>query len=584
MKDILNLVIDNSLEANSDLKQIYIHPFIKNFKFKKDFQILEYHWNDYKKLSKDYIYLEKLRSNLVFQVGELLNRIHKNNYSNKFWEILIGSWIHSFCVMMFDRWEITSDLNNISKNFMVNLKNYSDQNMAIQTVDELNNLYHLNDFNSYLFSKILNYRFSSNKNFLIKYIDTETPEFNFVKKKFREIKKNKKSLLVDFYRFIFSKKLTNQKYAILRSYLGTKDEIKLNMMLKQLPCVIPNNYFNCEPDLDLRNNLLLENKSDSEFEKFIYHKIMFFIPVSFLEGFDLEREKIQSLKLPKKPKTIFSSNITSKSLLSRYCADKVENGSKLVLGVHGGCYGHYDIHFSEQQETRISDLYLTWGWKKKNISNVKPFGIIRPKTKLKITKKPNLLTMIIPAMSIFEPRIESHIAHKHNNQFIFDPCFKIIDNLNDRIKYENLLVRFYSRNFGLFEFQIFEDKYPKIKKDQHKINYEDLMSNTKIFLSPYLGTGFLETLSLNFPTIIFNSKKVNIIRDDAKPYYDMLKEVNIFFDDEIKLAEHINKVWNNHFDWWNSKNLQESRKEFCNNYAYVNNNKIEELKKIILEI
>ena len=155
-------------------------------------------------------------------------------------------------------------------------------------------------------------------------------------------------------------------------------------MLNQFPCFIPNNYFNCEPDLKLRNILTLENKSTNDFENFIYDKLISFIPVSFLEGFQLEEKKIEKLRLPKNPNTIFSTNINSKSLLVRYCAEKVENGAKLVLGTHGGCYGHYNIHFSEYFETKISDTYLTWGWKDKK--NVKPFGIIRPKVKFKVSK------------------------------------------------------------------------------------------------------------------------------------------------------------------------------------------------------
>ena len=58
-----------------------------------------------------------------------------------------------------------------------------------------------------------------------------------------------------------------------------------------------------------------------------------------------------------------------------------------MLGTHGGCYGHYDIHFSEYFETKISDTYLTWGWKDNKKNNVKPFGIIRPKVKFKVSKK-----------------------------------------------------------------------------------------------------------------------------------------------------------------------------------------------------
>ena len=185
-------------------------------------------------------------------------------------------------------------------------------------------------------------------------------------------------------------------------------------------------------------------------------------------------------------------------------------------------------------------------------------------------------------MSIFEPTLESHIAHKHNNQFIFDPCFKILNNLNDKIKDKNLIMRFHNRQFGLFEYQTFEEKYPKIKKDLQKIKYEDLISRTKIFLSPYLGTGYLETLSINLPTIVFNSKKVNILRDEVKPYYEKLKKVNIFFDDEIELTNHINKIWNNPLKWWNSNNLQEVLKEFCDNFAFDNKNKLKNLKEIIV--
>ena len=79
----------------------------------------------------------------------------------------------------------------------------------------------------------------------------------------------------------------------------------------------------------------------------------------------------------------------------------------------------------------------------------------------------------------------------------------------------------------------------KLKKYLQQIRFEDLMSKTKIFLFLSGQIGYLETLSINIPTIIFNSKKVDIIKDEAKPYYEKLKKVNVFFDDEIKLANHI---------------------------------------------
>ena len=80
-------------------------------------------------------------------------------------------------------------------------------------------------------------------------------------------------------------------------------------------------------------------------------------------------------------------------------------------------------------------------------------------------------------------------------------------------------------------------------------------------MSPYLGTGYLETLALNIPTIVFNSKRNSyLIRDDVKNYYQNLKKVKISFDDEHELSNHINNVWKEPKTWWNSKEVQEEIK------------------------
>ena len=48
--------------------------------------------------------------------------------------------------------------------------------------------------------------------------------------------------------------------------------------------------------------------------------------------------------------------------MSFYCAIKREEGSKLILSQHGGCYGQYDRHWNENFEIKISNKFLTYGW------------------------------------------------------------------------------------------------------------------------------------------------------------------------------------------------------------------------------
>ena len=97
-----------------------------------------------------------------------------------------------------------------------------------------------------------------------------------------------------------------------------------------------------------------------------------------------------------------------------------------------------------------------------------------------------------------------------------------------------------------------------------------------------MGTGYLETLALNIPTIIFISKKNNyVIRDDIKNYYQNLKKTKIFFDDEIELSRHINNIWKEPELWWNLKEVQDAIKIFTNEFAYINKDKINNLKNIL---
>ena len=112
---------------------------------------------------------------------------------------------------------------------------------------------------------------------------------------------------------------------------------------------------------------------------------------------------------------------------------------------------------------------------------IKPFGIIRPLIKLSKKRKSKLLTMIVPAQTTFSKSFESHISLLHNKNFHFNPFFKIIDHLNDEIKLNDLLLRFYPRNLGLNEFEVFQERYPEIKKDKQNIDYKSLISDTKIF-------------------------------------------------------------------------------------------------------
>ena len=136
-----------------------------------------------------------------------------------------------------------------------------------------------------------------------------------------------------------------------------------------------------------RNNLKKLKSSKDSLENFLSIEILKCLPSSYLENFDKVESLVNKIPFPKSPKKIFTIlGIYRSTLMDRYIARNVENGSSLILGQHGGLYFQEKAHFSSIHEVNISNKYLSWGNIKKR--KVLPFGVIKNlKTSFKVSNR-----------------------------------------------------------------------------------------------------------------------------------------------------------------------------------------------------
>ncbi|EMN88888.1 hypothetical protein LEP1GSC108_2446 [Leptospira weilii str. UI 13098] len=115
--------------------------------------------------------------------------------------------------------------------------------------------------------------------------------------------------------------------------------------------------------LDLRKIAYNRILCQSDFEKFIHSIIPKQIPKVYLEGYSELIQMIKRLPWPSSPQLIWTSNAhNSDEVFKTWAAEKIEKGSKLVIGQHGGNYGIAKWSFNEDHDVEISDRYLSWGW------------------------------------------------------------------------------------------------------------------------------------------------------------------------------------------------------------------------------
>ena len=90
-----------------------------------------------------------------------------------------------------------------------------------------------------------------------------------------------------------------------------------------------------------------------------------------LENFNSIGKNVFESKITKNPKVIFTANgIYISSIQSRYIAECISNGSKLIIAQHGGRYRNIKNFFNFNHEVDISDYFVSWGGKK-NKSKIK---------------------------------------------------------------------------------------------------------------------------------------------------------------------------------------------------------------------
>ena len=189
-------------------------------KFKSSYKVItiENHWKDLKKVERDLYQIQNsIWEELVTFVSNELNNYHKTDYKKDYWEILIGSWLTTYLVCLFDRYQTMKII--ITKYNLDNLQskvfNYKDKDfIPEQTLDFNSNISFKNSWTHWI-----NYN-------LIKFFQIKFTEIDYKKNKKDPLslsvnKMNKKNTLLSNI-FCLSNRVTNYLFNQKKAYLLLK--------------------------------------------------------------------------------------------------------------------------------------------------------------------------------------------------------------------------------------------------------------------------------------------------------------------------------------------------------------------------
>ena len=522
-------------------------------------------------------YIVKLVEQISLDLGIELNRYHGTNYSTRYWNIITGHWLQRHIKVIFNRYKViesilTKDLVNRTIKIETKGFNFITKD-GIDYVRRLSN----DNWNHNVYVELFKY-FPRNNVKIIKK--------NTYPAKCKENKKQHNS-----YKFYIKKALSLSRYffrdtdsVILDTYLPKKEILKLIFFLRRVPIYYKFDIGYCDESLVItskRDDFFRNNNNYTDVEFAIRDLLNKMIPSCYLEGYSNIYRNLKRVRLPKKPRFIFTSNAFAfNEYFKFWAAEKAESGVPYYIGQHGSNYG--TLKGSEVwPEVKTCDMFLSWGWKEVyKIKTARSFNFKVTNEKQSFNSKGvGLLVERGPGHpSVPQDHYYEHILYQKY-------VFKFYEKIDTHIK-NKITVRLHhgSKSLGASDdLHIWNEKYPDTIIDDYSLALNKLIKKSRIVIFSYECSGFLECMALNVPTICFWRGGLDHLFDDAADYYSMLENVGIFTNSAEKAASHVNMHWKNIDEWWSSKPVQEARVKFCNRYSRVVKNPTKMLADMLLE-
>ena len=176
--------------------------------------------------------------------------------------------------------------------------------------------------------------------------------------------------------------------------------------------------------------------------------------------------------------------------------------------------------------------------------------------------------------------LSSKILFVSTSYIFYDVRYGFRDFSDSYKRYQNTLNFFEKVDKSLlkkFEFKDSPDGHFS-EKDYLKKKYKDIkflneipekkVANSRLAIINNYSTFFYKCLSSNIPTILLTEIDTWKLHEKSKKIYENLQKCGIIISDMSLAANKVNFSFDNIYEWWKSDQVQKSRKDFCNEFAW----------------
>jgi putative transferase (TIGR04331 family) len=515
--------------------------------------------------------------NYITKLSIRLNDCHNVDYDSKFWAKTLNFWLYRNICMTYDKYVALKDIDieiyhtsTLDKSSFVT-PSTCDQSFKLLSssprgAEQMVSIYYS------LFSR------SKPKNFLLKAFNYDSASSGTIanigeipyKLKYKLLFKklfNKKKFINKIKRLILKiiQNFFTVKIIIIDSFFSTatlsRMYLKSFFKIQDISFSQEDDFANSKCDPDIRNKLFKFEEDFDDFDKYFFECMKSLMPMSFIENFN---EIYNSIENNDTDIThVISEAWLGNEFLSMRLAIMQKKNIVHIHPQHG--WVHPCAINLMWLESLLCDVYLTSGIGMQKLPNIVPGGYVRERQVVDNKNKSNDIVFFSTTSPAYTYQFDENLRDANFVKYL-DNQIKFID-LLDKNAFKHFVYRKYPVDYGWGEIDGLMNKFPTLKLDNiHQRGLERLLTS-KIVIYDVLSTGYIESIVANIPTIVIFDKGLRALGKEHEKWIDMLNEINVVFYNVEDAAFHLNSIYQDPYEWWDSKKVQGALEIFIKHNA-----------------
>jgi putative transferase (TIGR04331 family) len=533
----------------------------------RDYLFLPNPWDDRGKLLQAALYCKGVHDRLLGELGRWLNAVHRVNFGQRYWQILLSPWLSGFVDVFFDRYVHINE----ALSFCPELKTWLlDEREYLTPWDTWEFIAFLKAdiYNLQLYSEIIigiGHDFPRKKP-LPSFAGPQPPA-----------RKNPlgwlKAVLRKLEPLILEIGFPNKDVVLLKGNLSKTEKLRLaltpgfrgSFLYRQFP---PGRVNHHHP---ARRELAAVTTTADPFVRLLVQALPRNFPGLYLEGYQASRKLMMDRYGGRNlPKLLLNCGSLWYDEYGKFLAgEMVERRGGIIDFQHGGGFGILRVLGIEQYSRQVSDKFYTWGWagqeNNPRLGNLPGYKTSRKNRRPGTSPRHRMIMLVGNTYPRFLYRFQWVPIGTQFLRYI-QSTLEFIAAVGPQLQ-NDLLYRGHPADSGWGISQQIEERFPQVAVDHHDHPFRHQMDKSRILVFDHPGTTFLEAMAANVPSVIFFDPGHWEVRPEAQPYLELLGRVRIFHDTPQAAARQVAGVYDRIDSWWFSKSVQEARIRFANHFA-----------------